>query len=293
MKVAIFSRTALAAAPWELYKALKKYTSIDVSLINSTNRYNDGRIFPYHLLLISPNGTAMQVLQESDLWHVHNYLIPQLIVARKQQKVIAQFHSLPRLGNWKQLMDFADRCYTIKQPNQEKEYNLKGLPNIIDPDEYRPVRRKMPIKIAFAPSNRMPIGNPASKGYNEVRAILNNIAKKRDVEIVWIEGKPYDVNLRLKQNSHIIIDDVITGNWHRTSLEGACFGCAILNKTIKTPFVYTTIATLEERLLWLIDNPSILNEFQENTRLWVLQHWHAMDRVKEYTRAYQEIGNAR
>ena len=293
MKLAIFSRTALAGAPWELYKALKKYTSIDVSLINSTNRYNDGRIFPYHLLLTSPNGTAMQVLQESDLWHVHNYLVPQLIIARKQQKVIAQFHSLPRLGNWKQLMDFADRCYTIKQPNQEKEYKLKGLPNIIDPDEYRPLRRKMPIKIAFAPSNRMPIGNPASKGYNEVRAILNNIAKKRGVEIAWIEGKPYEINLRQKQSSHIIIDDVVTGNWHRTSLEGACFGCAILNKTMKTPFVYTTIATLEERLMWLIDNPSILNEFQENTRLWVLQHWHAMDRVKEYTKAYQELENAR
>ncbi|GAI56420.1 unnamed protein product, partial [marine sediment metagenome] len=78
-------------------------------------------------------------------------------------------------------MDFADRCYTIKQPGQEKEYRLKGLPNIIDPDEYRPIQRKMPVKIAFAPSNRMPIDNPASKGYNEVRTILNSIARKRDV----------------------------------------------------------------------------------------------------------------
>jgi len=151
----------------------------------------------------------------------------------------------------------------------------------------------MPIKIAFAPSNRMPIGNPASKGYNEVRAILNNVARKRDIEIVWIEGKPYETNLRQKQNSHIIIDDVITGNWHRTSLEGACFGCAVLNKTMKTPFVYTTIATLEERLMWLVDNPSILNDFQDTARLWVLQHWHAMDRIKEYINAYQEVGNAR
>lgn len=292
MKLTIFSKTPLAAAPWELYKALKKYTALDVSFISDTNRYNDGRIFPYHLLLKSPNGTAMRILQESDLWHIHNYLVPQLMIIRRDQKVIAQFHSLPRLGNWQQLMNFADRCYTIKQPGQEKEYKLKGLPNIIDPDEYKPVCRKMPIKIAFAPSNRMPIDSPASKGYNEVRAILNSIARKRDVEIVWIEGKSYDVNLRLKQNSHIIIDDVVTGNWHRTSLEGACFGCAVLNKTMKTPFVYTSLATLEERLLWLVDNPSILNEFQENTRLWVLQHWHAIDRVKEYIKAYQEVRDA-
>ena len=289
MKVTIFSKTPLAAAPWELYKALKKYTVLDVSLINGTARYNDGRTFPYHLLLISPNGNAMQILQESDLWHVHNYLVPQLIMVKKNHKVIAQFHSLPRQGNWQQLMNFADVNYTIRQPHQEQEYKLKGLPNIIDPDEYRPIRRKLPIKIAFAPSTRMAVGNPMSKGYNEVKAILNRMAGKRDVEIVWIEAKSYEANLQLKQRSHILIDDVVTGNWHRTSLEGMCYGCAVLNRVTKSPFVYATLNTLEERLLWLVDNPEILNEFQERSRLWVLQHWHAIDHVKEYVNAYREV----
>lgn len=292
MRVAIYSRTPLAAAPWELYKALRKYTDINVALINNTARYADGRRFPYHLLMAPDNGAAMTALNESVLWHVHNYLTPQLIVARKNQKVIAQFHSLPRLGNWQQLMNFADRCYTISQPLQEKEYGLKGLPNIIDPDEYRPVQRKLPIKIAFAPSTRSTVGFPGSKGYHQVKAILERVAKKRDVEIVWIEGKPYDINLRLKQQSHILIDDVVTGNWHRTSLEGACFGCAVLNKVMKLPFVYASLKTLEERILWLIDNPSVLNDFQERTRLWVLQKWHATDQVKKYVRAYKELLNA-
>jgi len=288
MKLTIYSRTPLAAAPWELYKALKRYTSIDVSLVNNTDRYNDGRIFPHHLLLASSNGNAMRALQESEVWHVHNYLTPQLIVLRKNHKVIAQFHSLPRLGNWQQLMNFADVSYTIRQPNQEKEYKLKGLPNVIDPDEYRPVRRKLPIKIAFAPSTRLAVGHPGSKGYNEVRVALNNVARKRDVQIVWIERRFYVENLEMKQQSHILIDDVVTGNWHRTSLEGMCFGCAVLNKVAKSPFVYATLDTLEERLLWLVDNPEILNDFQERSRFWVLQHWHAIDQVKEYVHAYRE-----
>lgn len=288
MKLAIFSRTPLAAAPWELYDALKKYTTIDVSLINGTPRYSDGRTFPYHLLLTSNNGAAMSVLQESDIWHVHNYLVPQLVMVRRNQKVIAQFHSLPRLGNWEKLMKFADACYTIRQPNQEAEYKLKGLPNIIDPDKYIPIRRKLPVKIAFAPSTRVPIGHPASKGYTQVKTVLDRIANKRDVKIIWIERIAYTKNLELKQQAHILIDDVVTGNWHRTSLEGMCFGCAVLNKVTKSPFVYATINTLEERLLWLIDNPSILNEFQERSRFWVLQHWHAMDMVKEYTKVYEE-----
>lgn len=288
MKLAIFSRTPLAAAPWELYKALKKYSNIDVSLINATAQYRDGRRFPFHLLLHPVNGTAIMTLQRSELWHIHNYLVPQLATIHRGQKVIAQFHSLPRLGNWQALMDFADRCYTIKQPGQEKEYNIKGLPNIIDPDEYTPIRRRSPIKIAFAPSTRAPVGHPASKGYNEVRVILKNVARQRQVEIVCIEGQWYEENLRMKQESHILIDDVVTGNWHRTSLEGACFGCAVLNKVMKTPFVYASLETLEERLLWLVDNPAVLNDFQERTRLWVLQNWHAIDTVKEYTQAYEE-----
>ncbi len=292
MKMAIFSRTPLAGAPWELYKALKRYTDIDVSLINATARYPDGRRFPYHLLMSRTNGRVMRALRNAELWHVHNYLTPELTMLKRDQKVMAQFHSLPRLGNWQALMNFADRCYTVKQPGQENEYKLKGLPNIINPDEYRPARRKSPVKIAFAPSNMLPLASPASKGYYQVKAILESVARKRDVEIIWIEGRPYEVNLQLKQRSHILVDDVVTGNWHRTSLEGACFGCAVFNKSMKTPFVYATLVTLEERLLWLVDNPTILNDFQENTRLWVLQHWHAMDQVKEYVNAYQEIRDA-
>jgi len=291
MKIAIFSRTPLAAAPWELYKALKKYTSIDVNLINGKARYNDGRTFPFHLIMTSDDGMAFKVLEESELWHVHNYLQPVLASIKKHQKVMAQFHSLPRLGNWRALMDFADRCYTIKQPLHEKEYKLKGLPNIIDPDEYMPVRKKSPVKIAFAPSSRAPIGNLTSKGYYEVKAILNEVALLRDVEIVWIEGLPYTTNLKLKQQSDILIDDIVTGNWHRTSLEGACFGCTILNKVRKVPFIYSTVATLQERLLWLIDNPAVLHDYQERTRLWVLQKWHAIDQIKKYVRVYKEMLN--
>ena len=291
MKVAIFSKTPLAAAPWELYKALKKYTSIDVNLINGKHRYADGRIFPFHLLMTSNNGMALKALIESDLWHVHNYFDPTLGKLQGEQRVIAQFHSLPRIGSWQQLMDFADRCYTIKQPLQEKEYNLKGLPNIIDPDEYRPIRRSLPVKIAFAPSTRVAVNSPASKGYYQVKAILESVANKRAVEIAWIEGKPYEANLQLKQKAHILIDDVVTGNWHRTSLEGACFGCAVLNKVMKIPFVYTSLETLEERLLWLVDNPAMLNDFQERSRLWMLQNWHPIEKLKPYLQAYKELLN--
>ena len=288
MKICIYSKTPLAAAPWELYKALKKYTLHDISLINEKSRYRDGRSFPVSLLWASNNGEAKKVLADADLWHIHNYLPYEIVDYRAHQRVLAQFHSLPRLGNWQQLMDFADKCYTITQPLQEKEYQLPSLPNIIDPDEYLPMKRQKKIKIAFAPTTRAPVGYPNSKGYDEVKKVLNNIATKRDVDLEWIEGIPYLRNLAIKRESHILIDDVVTGNWHRTTLEGACFGCAVVNRVRKVPFVYANHQTLEERLLWLIDNPYVLKDFQERTRLWILQEWHAMDLVKPYIKAYED-----
>lgn len=292
MKIVIFSKTPLAAAPWELYKALKKYTLHEVTLINMMHCYADGRSFPHHLLMSPNNGIAVQTLKSSRVWHVHNYLVKELSNLRKDHKVLAQFHSLPRMGNWKDLMAFADKCYTIKQPLQEKEYKLPGLPNIMDPDEHIPVRKQPKVRIAFAPSTRAPVGHPASKGYSRVKRILDEVAGKRDVDIEWIEGKPYLENLKLKQRSHILIDDVVTGNWHRTALEGACFGCVVLSSFKCEHFFHSTLSTLEHDLIQLIDIPLLRKEYQERSRLWVLQKWHAMDKVKAYIMAYGNVLNA-
>ena len=231
----------------------------------------------------------MDRLKGADIWHIHNYLTPSLVGMNKKPPTIAQFHSLPRLGNWQQLMKFADKCYTISQPLQEKEYSLPSLPNMIDPDEYYPVKKNTKISIAFAPTTRFPTSMVNSKGYHEVRHILDSVASKRDVEIVWIEGMPYEQNLKMKARSHIIIDDVVTGNWHRTSLEGACFGCVILNKIRKEPFAYANLKTLEQQLLWLIDNPKTIERIGEMSRLWVLQEWHPIECVKKYTKVYHEV----
>jgi len=291
MKLAIYARTPLAASPWELYKALRKYTSIDVSLINQRFRYADGRYFPHHLLLGRDNGAATSALRRADLWHIHNYLDDELISLKRNHKVLAQFHSLPRQGNWDELMKFADINYTIRQPMQEREYRIPGLPNLIDPDELQPIRRTKKIKIAYAPTSKTPIGHPASKGYDQVITVLRRVALERDVEIKLIEKMSYLTNLGVKQKCHILIDDVVTGNWHRTSLEGLCFGCAVLNRVKSVPYVYTTIETLKEKLFWLIDNPQVLADYQQRGRLWVLQNWHAMDLVQNYVRAYEGVLN--
>ena len=288
-KICLFSRTPLAAAPWELFKALRKYTDLDVSYINKTNRYADGRYFPFHLLISESNGACRKALQGAEILHVHNYWFPLLDDFREGRKVVAQFHSIPRQLNWAELMENADICYTIQQPLHIAEYHLPGLPNLIDPDEYKPIRRPGKIKIAFAPSSRAPISSPQSKGYFEVAQILKEVAAERDVEILWIERQAYETNLKTKQNAHILIDDVVTGNWHRTSLEGCCFASAVLNKNKMVPFVYANLKNLKSILFNLIDNPAVLQEAQDRARFWVLTKWHPIEQVKIYENVYRKV----
>jgi len=293
MRVAIYSRTPMAGAPWELYKALRRYTDLDVALVNDFVRYADGRVFPHHLLLSSQNGTARAAMERAEVWHVNNYLTQRIRRLRHSQRVLAQFHSLPRLGNWRDLMRWADTSYTIDQPGQLTEYAMPGLPNIVDPDELIPQRRPTRIAIAFAPTNRMPPGRPDSKGYHQVKAVLGRVATKRAVDIIWIEGRPYEENLKMKARAHILIDDVVTGNWHRTALEGASLACAVVSSSRRSPFVYATLSTLEERLLWLIDNPAAMRDYQERARLWMLQERHPIELTKKYVAAYRRVLNAR
>jgi hypothetical protein len=288
MKVAIYSRWPLAAAPLELMKALKKYTDVEAAIVQQSDRYPDGRIFPHQFLLGAFYGTpAQRVIERSDVWHVNNYFDPRMLPMQNGHAVLAQFHSIPRQGGWQVLWQSTPHRYTIRQPLHEREYKLPGLPNIIDPDEYRPQQKIGKIKIAFAPSSKAPIGFLCSKGRDEVKAVLHELATKRDVEIVIIQGVPYEMNLELKSKCHILIDDVVTGNWHRTSLEGAVFGCAVVNKNSSVPWVQAGLENLKERLFWLIDHPNDLRAIQEETRLWALEKWHAMDLVKEYVTAYE------
>lgn len=289
IKIAIISRTPLAGAPYELWKALRKYSDVDASLITVKNTYQDGRIFPVHLRFNSQGSAA---IQEADIWHVNNYWFPELDALHgKKQPILAQFHSLPRLGNWPVLWEKAKARYTIAQPGQLKEYDIPGLPNVFDPDEHQPPaeRREGSVRIAYAPTSRCVVGFPCGKAYAEVGAALEALAKEREFEKVWIEGKPYEENLALKRMADILIDDVATGNWHRTSLEGAAFGCAVLNKSRTVPWVYADTKTIKETLTRLIDEPGTLAAYQEMARAWILSEWHPIEMVKIYERAYERL----
>ena len=295
IKVVMLSETPLAAAPYELMNCLNKYAKgIKVRLVSERNRYRDGRTFP-HDVLLEETERANTIIRMSDIWHIHNCVFPKnYFELLGNQKILAQFHSLPIRNTFNTLSAIANACYTIDQPLHKQEYKLPGLPNVIDIEKYKPRKdwldlEKRPIRIAFAPTSRSPIGRLDSKAYDSVRAVLYTMAREKAVEVVWIEGKDYIDNLELKKDADILIDDVATGNWHRTSLEGMSFGLAVINNIRRDPFVHASLDNLMTVLKMLVKNRKILKRYKETSRNWIERNWHPKDKCQEYVNAYREL----
>ena len=297
MKVAIYSHTPIACAPFLQFQCLQKYAGnkIQVRFIQRTNQYRDGRLFPKDLLFHEP--AALLWLKEADVIHIHNYLPRELSrrINRQHQKVIATFHSVPRQGNWQELMRFSAKNFVIRQPLQMREYkNFSTLPNLFDIWSYT----KPPLKtytgtlnIVYCPTNKNPNTTPGTKGFLSVMPILDQLKKEHgdEINIISHSNMEYYENLRQKALGHITIDDIIGETFHLTSLEACCTGQAILTSTPPSwhyPFVYTTLQTLKERLDYLINHREFL-EFTANlSRTWLEKNWNPKAMVNEYIDAY-------
>ena len=70
MKIVQYSKLPTASAPYNIFKCLKKYTDLDIRLVQMRTNYSDGRNFPGDLLLDSPEG--QKAIKEADIIHIHN-----------------------------------------------------------------------------------------------------------------------------------------------------------------------------------------------------------------------------
>ena len=297
MKVAIYSTTPVAGAPYQQYECLKRYAEgVEVRHIQQRNRYADGRSFPKDLFITESKGRDW--IKGADVIHVHNYLPQDLerLIDFKRQKVVATFHSFPRQGNWQHTMNRARKAYCIRQPMQIAEYKeLSSLPNMFDIWTWYPETNKNfkgKINIVYCPSNKHPNKQKASKGYETVHPLLTRLGARPDVGIISHTNMEYIHNLRTKRAGHLVIDDIIAPTWHLTSLEGAAFGAVSLTGVPREqgfPFVETNQWNVEETINRFLDNRELMEHAGKKARAWLEDNWNPKEQVKEYIKVYENL----
>ena len=114
------------------------------------------------------------------------------------------------------------------------------------------------------------------------------------------EGIRYDSCMDGKAQCDILLDEVVTGSYHRSTLEGLALGVptavnlspevhGVLLRAAganDVPVVHATIETLADRLSWLVEMDEVKRRRLGNRgRDWMVRHWHPRDIAQEFCRA--------
>lgn len=298
LRIVLYSSLPVAGAPFQQFQCLKNYApQLEVHYITKKNKYGDGRVFPYDILLSNPQ--AEGIIRKADIVHLHNDICPEItrIINKKCQKVVATLHSAPKHGRWASIIAYADKTFSIRQPLQQREYpNLPTLPNLFNIFEHMPLTPKNyrdPLRIVYCPTNKHKDTTRGSKGYFSVMPVLRKIlTDNKGIQLIHHFGMNYYENLEAKRLGHICIDDICNSTWHLTSIEGCSFGQAVLTSVpedVGYPFIYTTLQNLRKNLQRLIHDREYLEERARVCRQWTEKEWNPRQQVLEYVKMYEEL----
>lgn len=150
------------------------------------------------------------------------------------------------------------------------------------------------IKIIHSPTNRR------YKGTDRIIPVINEISKERDIEFLLLENIDREKLLEIKSECDIAIDQVggeMGGTGYgKNSIENLSMGIPDVTEFSEdyrsfikeNPFVHSTIETLKENLIKLIDNEALRNELSVKGRKWV-ENYHSFSAVnKILMRIYEE-----
>lgn len=280
MKILLIKKTRLANAPDELAFALNKYTNVicDIDCIPKPGY---------------------------DILHFNNIYIPC-----KHKNKLIQYHSEPtRVTFSKHFQEFPKIELVLSQYHATlPEYkHCKIVRNIInfENDAYNVIANNVDInkiKIGFSPSTTQKVNEFYNKGYEETKEILEKL--KDVIEYDIITGVSLSECLYRKSQCDIIIDECVTGSFHRSGLEGLALGkmtiCYINEETLKIlknssksntiPFENVHIDKLYSYLLTCSKLPiSFFNEKGKKNRAWMEKYWHPRDIAFEFVEIYKKM----
>jgi hypothetical protein len=140
-----------------------------------------------------------------------------------------------------------------------------------------------PVRIGHAPTNR------AAKGSDIIIPILQHMATAHPVEVVLIEGMPYQRALEVKQSCDIFVDQIGDLGYGINSLEAlamgipvcSCLAAGFADRYPDNPFVDVQAENLQAELIPLIEQPELRRQKGEQGRQWVKASHDAVSVVRK------------
>jgi hypothetical protein len=281
-----YKTTPLANAPDELFKSQLKFGKYKYYFVNSStiirlllNKYKDNKV----------------------IIHCHNLSCD--IQPSEGVKFIIQYHSEPSANvnltppaHYKKLVLNQYHCLLNEYKEAHPVRNILYLP-----DFKKCFYEK--IKIAYFPSVIRRHNQYYDKGYNQTVPILKRLADKYDIKVDIGYSIPYQECINRKKDAHIIIDECITGSFHKTTLEALEMQAipvvwikeGLINKHEQLykrspPVVNSKISTLEIALSSLIEmGKPILEDMAIKLNKEFRDYWTPEIVVNEFDSIYEAL----
>jgi hypothetical protein len=332
LKIVHFSLTRMAGGPWRLVDSLRKVSGHDVRLIDRS-RWG---WYPADLVFEEQREECVEVARAADIIHLHNYLdldadafapIDFRALRREGKAILRHFRSEPnfvaqamtRYGMARTPADVlgCELPSVVIAQYPERFYPAamvvpNGLP-ISDP-RYTPGgaaedgaagRGDRPVDLVFTPTrdNSAWADRWNTKGAPETIAMLRRLGRRRGATHEVVTNSPIEVVLEAKRRARVVLDDMVTGSYHISGLEGASLArptlaylderilraLAEVTGTNDHPLINVRLEDAERVIEGLLDRPDEAAEIGRAGRAW-LERWWSEERIaRRFVDLYNDL----
>jgi hypothetical protein len=280
--------TPVAGAAWAAAEAFREagYESFSVA----GSRYNDGRVMPRHEDW-PPGPREIEMIRNADVIFCHQGHPYKFDWYPKHKPTVFWYHSQP-LHMWRH-GEKEGWPWCVEGQYQTRLYpGSIPVPNLFPLRHpwYQPQPKPDRVQIVYSPSNSTLAGYD-DKGYSGTIAALQGL----DADVHVLTGVSLEQCLAAKAKAHIVIDECVTGSYHRNSLEGLALGCVVVNncdglceQNIRDmtggaglPFVRSNIGDLSTTLRRLVEmGPSSVAHMGYRNREWMEGVWNPAEMIE-------------
>ncbi|WNJ78491.1 glycosyltransferase [Cedecea neteri] len=302
LNIVSYATTPVVGVPKLLSECIEHCTPHRCRTVWATNHYGNGVRFEREVEWEKQPDIACALLEAADLLIVHNgFTAPQHKALLANKPVITLAHNY--ISN-------VDRQFVARgmpglvvaqyQAALEEFAQWQAVPNPVPlwNPLFDDAEKEATVTIAYTPSvkhDEYPANHRLywhGKGYQRTMAILRRLAQRYPLRLLTLEAGQVDFtqSMEMKRRAHIVIDECVTGSYHRNSLEGLAAGAVVVNglglkpdiaavlqrctPDASSPFVCASLDTLENVLSELIElGAQHLRERGLQNRAWLQQHW--------------------
>jgi hypothetical protein len=302
LNIVSYATTPVAGVPAILARCISAATPHVARCVWARNDYGNGVIFEGDVEWTRSGEEAEELVSAADLIILHNGKVePAHRRLLDGKPVITMAHNY----RWNVDSTFVDMNFPgvvvgQYQATLPEFTGWAAVPNPVPLWEpaYQPEPKPEIVTIAYTPSGRhesYPVDHRLywhSKGYDSTLEVLYRLSQRHQICIQSVESGQisHSEALAMKRCAHIVIDECVTGSYHRNSLEGLAAGCVVVNGVglrpaigdmlrrcaggAASPFVFARLDQLEQELEDLISlGPATLALRGSSARQWMERNW--------------------